>query len=405
MRGTVSHYATATCRRFGIVILPWLALLCSVPAIAQTRVATVIGAGAYTAVPALSNPPRDARAVAAALRRLGFDTELVLNPDRAALERAIRSLGERARSAEAALFFYAGHALEANDHNYLVPVSARIDSVRDVPFETVDLDLVASQLDGRARVVLIFLDACRDDPFLLHLGPESRSLAGRGLAAPSLTATGTFIAFATAPGHVAADGAGADLPFTTALLRHIETPNLELHALMGQVRHDVREASNGTQIPWESDALEGEFFFRGGPGGQALAPPRTLPATPLPLPAPAPVAAAPRQFAAAAQPRPSAERCRVPPFRGVSSGSGTTVTMEMVADGGDCGAFLYANPVLRVPYNRLFLTTPPMNGTVAIQGNRAAYTPRPGFTGRDRFIISTSPPGSAVFEVTVLPGG
>ncbi len=213
-----------------------------------------------------------------------------------------------------------------------------------------------------------------------------------------------FIAFATAPGHVAADGAGIDSPFTTALLRHIDTPGLELHALMGQVRHDVREVSNGTQIPWESDALEGEFFFRGGPGGQPYAPPPALTAAPPPPPAPAAVTA-PQQFAAAAQPRSRAQRCKVPPFRGVSSGSGTTVTMEMVADGGECGAFLYANTVLRVPYNRLFLTTPPANGTVTIQGNRAAYTPRPGFTGRDRFIISTSPPGSATFEVTVLPGG
>lgn len=94
----------------------------------------------------------------------------------------------------------------------------------------------------------------------------------------------------------------------------------------------------------------------------------------------------------------------MPPSSGVSSGGGATIIMEVVNDGQACGTSLLANVVLMVPYNRLFLTTPPANGTVALDGNHVAYTPRPGFAGRDRFIISTSPPGSAVFDVTVLAG-
>ncbi len=158
------------------------------------------------------------------------------------------------------MFFYAGHAVEFNGQNYLIPAPAAIQSGRDLPFEAVPLDLVANQLE-KARTTLIFLDACRDNPFTLRLGGGERGLATRGLAAPGAASTGTLVAFATAPGHTAADGVGDHSPFTRALLANIDVPGLEIRQLLGRVRRQVREETNGTQVPWESSALEGEFYF------------------------------------------------------------------------------------------------------------------------------------------------
>ena len=244
--------------------LIWLLLAWPLTAHADNgRVALVIGAGAYKEVPTLANPPRDAVAIAAALRELGFDTDLVVDPsDRATVERAVRALGVKARAADAAVFFYAGHALEFGGRNYIVPVGAEIHTPQDLPFELVDMELVTSQLDGRARVIMLFLDACRDNPFALRIAGATRSLASRGLSLPTSTATGTLIAYATAPGQTAADGIGSThSPFTTALLENIKIPGLEVRQLLARVRKSVREASNGRQIPWESSALEGEFYF------------------------------------------------------------------------------------------------------------------------------------------------
>jgi hypothetical protein len=269
------------------------------------RVAVVVGVGAYQTVPQLPNPPRDARAVAAALARLGFDTTLVVDPDRAQLEQAVRTLGEKARNADAAVFFYAGHALEADSRNYLVPVNARIESRRDVPFETVDLDLVGEQVEGRARMFVAFLDACRDNPFASRLFSSDRGIRlGTGLAAPASDAAGTLIAYATAPGHTAEDGDGEDSPFTTALLHHIATPNLEVRQLLGRVRKDVREATEGRQVPWESSALEGEFYFN--PLGNPLGNPAGRPDLPAAAPIMPMAAAAPVVPTAAAAARPPA---------------------------------------------------------------------------------------------------
>ncbi|WP_144186376.1 caspase family protein, partial [Elioraea rosea] len=255
-------------RRFVLALV--LALVAALPASAQ-RVALVIGNGAYVEAPALANPGSDARGMAAALNRLGFATDLLLDADRTTMEAAIRRFGEAAVGAEAALVYYAGHAVEVAGRNHLIPVSARIRSDRDLPFETVDFDAVMTQLEGRARVILVFLDACRDNPF------RQRLTAGgtRGVAAPGLAPVrgpvGTLVAFATAPGQVAQDGYGANSPFTAAILQHIETPGLEVRPMLGRVRQSVREATGGGQVPWENSSLEGEFFFRPGPAQQRIA--------------------------------------------------------------------------------------------------------------------------------------
>jgi hypothetical protein len=250
----------------------------ALPAAAQ-RVALVIGNGAYREAPALANPAADARGVAAALARLGFATDLLIDADRPAMEAAIRRFGEAAAGAEAALVYYAGHAVEVAGRNHLIPVSARIRSDRDLPFETIDFDAVVAQLEGRARVILVFLDACRDNPFRQRLSASgTRGVAAPGLA-PVRGPVGTLVAFATAPGQVAQDGYGRNSPFTAALLQHMETPGLEIRPMLGRVRQSVREATAGSQVPWENSSLEGEFFFRPGPAPPVAAiPPAPDPA-------------------------------------------------------------------------------------------------------------------------------
>jgi uncharacterized caspase-like protein len=146
----------------------------------ERRVALLVGVGGYRNVPVLGNPPNDARDIAAALDRLGFETETLVDPDRQTLETGIRRFGQRARGADAALFFFAGHGLEASGHNWLLPAPAEIRSDRDLRFEAVDLESVLEQLEGAARLSILVLDACRDNPFRRRL-----QSSGRGVAATS----------------------------------------------------------------------------------------------------------------------------------------------------------------------------------------------------------------------------
>ena len=227
---------------------------------ATTRVALVVGAANYAHAHALARTLNDARAVAEALRRLNFDVELVLDPDRATLENAVRSLGRKSHGADASLFYYSGHALESEGINWLLPVSANVESNNDLRFESLDLSAVLEQMTGTARVSLVFLDACREDPFKQRFG-VTRDLTRSGLAAANATAVGIYIAFATAPGMVAADGEGPHSPFTAALLKYIETPGLEVRQMMSRVRGDVEAATDERQIPWDSSSLRGDFFF------------------------------------------------------------------------------------------------------------------------------------------------
>ncbi|HEY4249937.1 MAG TPA: caspase family protein [Roseomonas sp.] len=236
------------------------------PAAAQERrVALVVGVGGYRNVPALANPPNDARDIAAVLGRLGFEVETLIDPDRLALEAGARRLGQRARGAEAALFFFAGHALEAAGRNWLVPAPAEIRGDRDLRFETLDLEGVLEQMEGGARLSILILDACRDNPFRNRLLAQTRQAIGGGGLGQVQAATGTLVTFATAPGTVAEDGRGRNSPFTGALLKHIETPGLEIRQLLAEVRREVREATRGRQVPWENSALEGSFYFRAPP--------------------------------------------------------------------------------------------------------------------------------------------
>jgi formylglycine-generating enzyme required for sulfatase activity len=249
------------------------------------RVALVVGVGRYANAPNLPNPPRDARSIDAALRRLGFDSELVVDPDKADLERAIQRFGARSRGADAALFYYAGHAIELAGKNWLLPSTAELNDERAVRFEAVDLDAVAEQIEGRARVNLLFVDACRDNPFRLRLANQGVRAVGSGGLAQMRAPVGTLIAFATAPGNFAEDGQGDNSPFTAAMLQYLETPGLEVRQMLGRVRATVREMTNGRQLPWEHTSLEGDFFFvrQAAATLAPVAPPTPVAVTPAPV--------------------------------------------------------------------------------------------------------------------------
>jgi caspase domain-containing protein len=238
----------------------------------ERRVALVIGVATYRHAPQLANTQSDARAIAGALERLGFQVEVVLDPDRGAMEAAVRRWGQRAQGADASLFYYAGHALEVGGRNWLIPTSAELQTALDLRFEALDLDSVLEQVAGRSKVSLVFLDACRENPFRMKLATGTREVPTRGLGRVD-AAAGTFVAFSTAPGTVAQDGAGPNSPFTAALLRHIETPGLEVRRILSEVRREVRDATQGKQLPWDSSALEGEFYFRAAAGTAAPAAP------------------------------------------------------------------------------------------------------------------------------------
>jgi hypothetical protein len=242
----------------------------------ERRVALVVGVADYKHAPRLINTENDARDMAGALGRLGFEVELVLNPDRLAFEAAVRRLGQRSRGADASLFYYAGHALEVSARNWLLPSSAELKDTLDLRFEALDIDTVVEQTSGGARVSLIFLDACRDNPFRNKLMSGGRSVATRGLGRIDAS-EGTLVVYATAPGTVAQDGKGRNSPFTAALLRHIDRPNLDVRQLLSEVRREVRQATGGRQIPWENSALEGPFFFR--PAAPAVSPASARPNT------------------------------------------------------------------------------------------------------------------------------
>lgn len=266
----------------------WLAPTLSPWALAHddgSRVALVIGNAAYADAP-LDNPGRDARAVAELLRSLGFAVHEVLDADLSAMRQAVaRSRATLNGQRGTGLLYYAGHGLQLDWRNYLVPLGARLVSADDVPARTLGVhEVVEAWRAAGTRTNVVVLDACRDNPF----GTIS---SGRGLA-PLDAPPGTFFAYATAPGAVASDGAvGGHGLYTRYLLQELRQPDRPIEALFKRVRLQVRMASNGRQVPWESTSLEEEFHFRATAGSA----PAVASAAPAPVP---PVPAAQRLEAA-----------------------------------------------------------------------------------------------------------
>jgi len=233
---------------------------------AAVRVALVIGMSSYHHATALKNPANDAEDLSATLRELGFEVVHAADVGKAAFDASIRSFSKRVASADVGLVFFAGHGVQVAGQNYLVPIDAKLETMRDLEFETVRLEFILGQMEnGRdGKVSIVMLDACRDNPLARNLARsmDVRSDAfPRGLA-PVQSGAGTFIAFATAPGKVAYDGQGRNSPFTAALLRNIRTPNKGLNALMIDVRKDVMAATRNAQVPWDHSALTQDFQFR-----------------------------------------------------------------------------------------------------------------------------------------------
>ncbi|RWP18012.1 MAG: hypothetical protein EOR01_23620 [Mesorhizobium sp.] len=233
-------------------------------AAAEKRVALVIGNSAYQHAVQLANPKNDSSDMTAKLQSLGFEVVSDKDLELAGMRRTVRDFVDKLDGADMALFFYAGHGVQVNGNNYMVPVDAQLSGYNDLDFEALPMDLVLSAMERSSKVSLIFLDACRDNPFAEKLsrsmGTRSGSV-GRGLARLG-TGIGSLIAFATQPGSVAMDGAGRNSPFTTALLAHLGTPGQDITRDLINVRRDVLAATEGKQVPWENSSLTGEVVLK-----------------------------------------------------------------------------------------------------------------------------------------------
>ena len=226
------------------------------------RLALIIGNSAYAAsMGALPNPANDAGAMGQALRALGFQVTLVKNADQKTMRRAISDFGQRLAKAgpgSTGLFFYAGHGIQAKGINYLIPTDANIQTQADVEMEAVGADAVLEQMEeARASTNIVILDACRNMPLVRGFRSPTRGLA------PMDAPNGSFIAYSTAPGSVAADGIGANSPFVTALVRNMGRKGESIESIFRNVRREVRSATENTQTPWDSSSLVDPFYFAG----------------------------------------------------------------------------------------------------------------------------------------------
>ena len=271
--------------RLGVVLLLSIVLVAwATVALAEDRVALVVGNSTYAHIGRLPNPENDAVDLSAALRRLGFDVTTELDTDRTALTEALRGFTRRSAGADVSLVFYAGHGIEMDGVNYVVPVDARLERDTDVRFETVTLDDLLAVTAG-ASLRLVILDACRNNPLArsMQRTAATRSVSGGsfGDLNEDLLGDETLVAYAAAAGTTAADGQGRNSPFTSALLAHLEQP-LEIGLLFRRVRAQVLEATNGEQRPHEYQSLVGEHYLSVPPTAETV----SVVATPVP-PAPA----------------------------------------------------------------------------------------------------------------------
>ncbi len=245
-------------KRIALCCLLWL-LTCSSAFAAEQRVALVIGNAAYRVDP-LDNPVNDARLVASSLKQAGFDVALAENLDRRGLLGALRAFGERLTDNSVAVLYYAGHGLQLRDRNYLIPVDAEIRSEDEIALAGIDIAFVLGRMSAaRSRVNIVILDACRNNPFAGKSQHTAQGLAQ--MDAP----VGTLLAYATAPGKLAADGLGGvndkNGLYAQQLARQVLTPGLPVEHVFKRVREAVVRASREAQVPWESSSLQGEFAF------------------------------------------------------------------------------------------------------------------------------------------------
>ena len=221
----------------------------------EYRVALVIGNGAYADAP-LKNPPNDARAMATALSDCGFEVDERIDIDKREMAQAVRDFGRKIQRGGVGLFYFAGHGMQVKGRNFLIPVGTDIQEENDVEFEAIDAAQVLVKMEGAAnRVNIVILDACRNNPFARSFRSSSRGLA------QMQSATGSLIAYATAPGKIAADGEGENGLYTEKLLQFVSMPGLNIEQVFKNVRQEVKGESSDKQIPWEASSLTGNFVF------------------------------------------------------------------------------------------------------------------------------------------------
>ena len=246
----------------------------------QKRVALVIGNGAYPEDP-LANPVNDATDVANALKEIGFEVTLLKNADRRKIDEAVEAFNKQLRQGDIGIFYYAGHGVQVGGENYVIPIDAKLAREADVGYDAIPLGKIINAIeDTDAKVKIVILDACRDNPFYRRWRSSGRSLASRGLAGINSSGRGTLIAFSTAPGQIAADslaGKGRNSPYTAHLLKYLKSP-LEIGQMFRRVREDVLQATNNQQIPWVSEALVGDVFLNPQPiAASSPSPPKPTP--------------------------------------------------------------------------------------------------------------------------------
>ncbi len=226
---------------------------------AQKRVALVIGNSTYVNIPELPNPKNDAELMAATLKDVGFDVVSAIDVDYRDMRRAVKKFGQRLRASgkdTVGLFYYAGHGVQAKGANFLIPLGAEIESQSDLNLEAMNAANILDQMESAGNALnLVILDACRNNPY-----KGTVRSAGRGLARLN-AASGSLIAFAAAPGQVAADGTGLNSPYTEALVKAIRQPGLTVEQVFKRTRVAVEELTSKQQTPWEESSLKGDFYF------------------------------------------------------------------------------------------------------------------------------------------------
>jgi uncharacterized caspase-like protein len=265
--------------RHAILLRSYLLLLALLahPAHAERRVALIVGNVAYRHTSTLPNAPIDASAMAALLRSVGFDVTEGVDLKREEMMARLSEFATKTQGADVALLYYSGHGIAVDGKNYLVPVDTELNSELDVKLgAAIDVDVAVDQIMADARVKLVFLDACRDDPFTNKLRAVARTrsvtiLSGLAEMRPN---EGTLIAFAAGPGQTALDGKpGENSPFTRALLTNIAEPGVEIRQALTKVRAQVSKETNKGQLPWENTNLTG-FFYVNQQGATGAAPAR-----------------------------------------------------------------------------------------------------------------------------------
>lgn len=229
-----------------------------IPKVNEKRLALVIGNSDYQFGGKLLNPVYDAQAMKIALENLGFTVMEAINCDQKTMKRKIDDFGDKLANYDVGLFFYAGHGVQVKGYNYLIPVDSKLENERDVEYDCVQAGRVLAKMESAgAKINLVILDACRDNPFERSW---TRGQSSKGLAfmnAPS----GSLIAYATSPGSTASDGNGSNGLYTSAILDYIRQKNLQIEDMFKEVRKKVIKESGGKQTPWESTSLVKDFYF------------------------------------------------------------------------------------------------------------------------------------------------